>query len=285
MKGSCSVCGEELRSGYQAWHSICKQCKYENASLIPKINHESNHQLIDEIHRENGLRELRVKNFKNLVKKIKKLTSENSRALLDVGCAHGWFLEAAKNDFKVLGLEPDTNIFELTSQNKFTVRNGFFPDEIKENERFDVITFNDVFEHIPNIKDILTSCNKYLNDKGLLVLNLPSSRGVFYKLSKWFCKIGFLGFFERLWQKDLPSPHLHYFNKSNLIQLLRKNGFQIIKSGSMPAIRFSGLYSRINYTGNYNIVLKILIYLGVLCLLPFLLILPKDAIYVIASPK
>lgn len=285
MKGSCEICGCDMQSGYKNWHFICKQCGYEIAQLNPQINHESQHELINEDRRESGLRELRVDNFKNLVNQIKNSAPENARSLLDVGCAHGWFLEAASTDFDVQGLEPDKHIFELTSKQNYSVRNGYFPDAVGQDEKFDVITFNDVFEHIPDIRDILHACNKRLNQKGLLVLNLPSSEGVFYRLSKWFCKLGFSGFFERLWQKDLPSPHLHYFNKSNLTKFLKQNGFEIVKSGSMPAIKFSGLYSRITYTGNYNAVIRVILYLGVLCILPFLVIFPKDAIYIIARPE
>ncbi len=37
-------------------------------------------------------------------------------------------------------------------------RKGYFPDALDKKEKFDVIVFNDVIEHIPNIEGALASC-------------------------------------------------------------------------------------------------------------------------------
>ena len=278
----CPICTNELFSGHQAWHFLCDDCGYEKANFKPTINTYSAHLLIDESARETGLRELRISNFKKLINRIKQIKPAGGR-LLDVGCAHGWFLEAAKNDFDVFGLEPDETIFNTTTQYGLPIRMGFFPKDLPPDEKFDVITFNDVIEHVPDILNTIKSCHTYLNSDGLLVLNLPSSKGIFYKLSNIFCRLGLTRFFDRLWQKDLPSPHLHYFNPSNIVTLLENNGFQVRKTGSLPTINFSGLYTRINYTGDLGFVIRNCLYLTVAIALPFLKILPRDVVYVIAS--
>ena len=51
-----------------------------------------------------------------------------------------------------------------------------------------------------------------------------------------------LRFLKKFWQKDLSSPHLHYFNLSNLISLLKNNGFDIKTKGSLSTLRLTGLY-------------------------------------------
>ncbi len=76
-------------------------CDYEKATLLPTINSNSVHQLIDEDAREAELRELRINNFKTLLANIKSIKPSGGR-LLDVGCAHGLFLKTASNDFEVL---------------------------------------------------------------------------------------------------------------------------------------------------------------------------------------
>jgi SAM-dependent methyltransferase len=192
-------------------------------------------------------------------------------------------LETAKKDFKVLGLEPDENVFNASSRRSLPVRMGYFPDALDESEKFDIIVFNDVIEHIPDMEHTLASCHQHLNKEGLLVLNLPSSNGVFYRLSKIFCRFGFPSFFERLWQKDLPSPHLHYFNLKNLTCLLKQNEFDVKNKGSLSTLRLAGLYTRISYTGNLNIMTRIFIYIAVVLVLPILKVLPSDIIYVIAK--
>ena len=277
----CPSCHSELSNGYLPWHLQCKSCGYEKANLKPTINLDAAHQLIDENARETGLQDLRKSNFKKLLKSIKSLKPDGGH-LIDIGCAHGWFLEAAINDFDVFGLEPDKDIYDATARRDLPVRMGYFPDVLDDNEKFDVIVFNDVFEHIPDIEHTLASCYQRLNEDGLLVLNLPSSCGIFYRLSKIFCFLGYPGFFERLWQKGLPSPHLHYFNLDNIIFLLKNNKFDVKIKGKLSTLSFSGLYTRISYTGNLSIVTCALMYIGAVLILPILKIMPSDIVYVIA---
>lgn len=281
---NCPVCNSELSVGHYSWHSLCRSCDYEKANLQPTINSHLSHQLIDENARETGLRELRISNFKKLLAKIK-LLKPNGGRLLDVGCAHGWFLETAKNDFEVLGLEPDKSVFDATFRRGLPVRMGYFPEALDESERFDVIIFNDVIEHIPDIKQVLASSHQYLHKDGLLVLKLPSSNGFFYRLSNIFSRLGFSGSFERLWQKNLPSPHLHYFNLSNLVSLLKSNGFDTKISGDLSTLRLAGLYTRVSYTGNLNVIARMIICASVVLFLPLLKILPSDIVYVISVRK
>ncbi len=245
------------------------------------INEASHHELIDEAERETGLRHVRMSNFEILLSVLTKLKPNGGR-LIDVGCAHGWFVEAASGKFDAIGIEPDKTVFNSTAARGIPVREGYFPDALALNEKFDVVVFNDVFEHIPGSQKLLSSCHQRLCDDGLLVLNLPSSDGIFYKLSRLAGRLGYFGFFERLWQKDLPSPHVHYFNRSNLDALLKKSGFKPLKSGTLPTLSFSGLYTRISYAGNMSVFSKVFIYCAISLALPVFRLLPSDVTYVVA---
>ena len=278
----CPVCDGILDSGIQKWHYKCGKCLYEKGDLSPAINELSSHDLIDECARETGLRELRISNFEKLICAIAKLKPGGGN-LLDVGCAHGWFLEAAIKEFNVLGVEPDEAVFNSAVAKGLPVRKGYFPEALEDHEKFDVIVFNDVIEHIPHIGEVLESCRERLNEGGLLVLNLPSSDGVFYRLSKFFARLGKFEFFERLWQKELPSPHVHYFNIRNLLDLLQKNNFVSIKSGTLPTLSLSGLYTRFSYTGKLGTISKTFIYCAIAAALPVLRLLPSDIVYVVAK--
>jgi SAM-dependent methyltransferase len=278
----CPICNSMLVAGFRSWHLLCNSCGYEKSSLQQAINENKAHLLIDEDARAKGLRKLRLGNFHKILESIKKM-HPGGKDLLEVGSAHGWFLEQARKDFDVVGLEPDENFFQLTNRRNLPVRRGLFPDALKEGERFDIIVFNDVLEHIPEVEHTLACCYRHLNADGLLVINLPSSNGVFYRISKVLCRLGWSSFFERLWQKDLPSPHVHYFSSSNLSILLGKNGFKVRAKGRLSTLRLDGLYTRISYTGNRNTGVSFLLYMVVASILPILKVLPSDIEYIVSS--
>jgi len=279
----CPVCNSLMDSGLQTWHWECAECGYEKADLEPAINEMSAHEQIDEGSREKGLRSLRIENFNKLLQAIVE-RGPRSGSLLDVGCAHGWFLEAAKKGgFKVLGIEPDSSVYSATSQRGLPVRQGFFPDVLSINEKFDVIVFNDVFEHIPDVKAVLAGCREHLKPGGMLVLNLPNSSGMFYKFARLLCRFGVRSFFERLWQKGLPSPHLHYFSSKNLKILLRANGFEVAEAGQLSTVRLKGLFTRVSYTGDQSLPMRLFVCLAVALALPVIMVMPSDIIYSLSN--
>ena len=279
---SCPNCSEPLIDGLKKWHSYCRVCGYESASLLPIINESSVHESIDEAARAQGLRAIRIANFEKLLSELHSFKKNGK--LLDVGCAHGWFLAVAAKSYKVVGVEPDRNIAILAKKDGHEIRVGYFPDVLVESEKFDVIIFNDVIEHIQDIRSTLESCRRHLNATGVLVLNLPSSNGIFYRLSKALSRLGLSSFFDRMWQVGLPSPHVHYFNPANLLNLLESCQFTVSKVGYLDSLRSAGLYTRISYAkSDRNVLFRLALYTGVFLMLPLLRILPRDIFFVIAQ--
>ncbi len=279
----CPVCGTRLSKGLTSWHRVCDTCAYESAALTPNINLEAAHTHIDELSRESGLKELRISNFEKLINEIRLFKTRGT--LLEVGCAHGWFLERTKLFFDVYGVEPDQNIYAGTRRKGLNVRLGYFPDVLEAGEAFDVIVFNDVLEHIPDVNEVLIACRQHLTDKGMLVINLPNSKGLFYQVSKLLCRLSVTSFFERMWQKGLPSPHVHYFDDENLARLLRSHDMVVKKTGRLSTVELSSLYKRVAYVGGGSSARNLLVFLGVLLLFPVLSILPSDIVYFIAEKK
>jgi len=275
---TCIVCGTPQAAGLAGWHASCHECGYESAALLVAINAQPAGAQVDEDERELGLKALRQENFRDIVGIARRLVRPEASRLLDVGCAHGWFLETARERFDVLGIEPDAIVGGRTAARGLPVRAGYFPDALQPGETFDVIVFNDVIEHIPDIRAALDACHARLNQDGLLILNLPNSAGFFYRLSKVFAKIGWRSPFERLWQKDLPSPHVHYFRPANLERLVTKHGFQRVHSGELPSLRANGLLERIRCAGNISGPALYLQYAAVLCTIPLLRLFPSDII-------
>jgi 2-polyprenyl-3-methyl-5-hydroxy-6-metoxy-1,4-benzoquinol methylase len=274
----CIVCGDSQAPGLAAWHATCPSCAYESAAFRVAINDQSKETSIDEAEREVALRALRQQNFRVIVDVARRFAPPEGRKLLDVGSAHGWFLEAARDSFDVLGVEPDAYVGSRTAARGLPVRAGYFPDVLQQGERFDVIVFNDVIEHIPDINTALAACYDRLNHGGILILNLPNSRGLFYRLSKLFARLGWRAPFDRLWQKDLPSPHVHYFNPDNLAALVARHRFELVHCGELPALRASGLLQRLRYAGKMSTVSLYAQYVAILCGIPITWAFPSDII-------
>lgn len=276
---NCIVCGSMMSNGLASWHITCRFCDYEGAALAPQINEQTSHARLNEGERETALRALRVENFEAILEETVHFAPAGARSILDVGCAHGWFLDAARGQFQqVVGIEPDAALSAQALAQGLPVRAGFFPDALEEGEAFDVIVFNDVIEHIPDIHAALAACRERLTPDGLLILNLPSSRGFFYKVASVLARLGLHGPFERLWQKGLPSPHVHYFNHRNLSRLVSKNGFFAVHIFELPALRVRGLMQRLRFTGQTNRVVLWAQYVAIICAMPVLSMLPSDAV-------
>lgn len=274
----CLVCAGSTRVGLFAWHRLCPSCRYESAELASVINEASAHNRVDEMDREVALRSLRAENFKVIVELIDRLAPVSARRLLDVGSAHGWFLEEASKRFDVVGVEPDTTVAERARDRGLPVRIGYFPEVLNENELFDVIVFNDVIEHIPDIKRALQASYDQLNPDGLLVLNLPRSSGVFYRVAKVCARLNWHGPFERMWQKDLPSPHVHYFNEQNLNVLVTRHGFEPLQACHLSTVSTGGLLERLRFVGQVHPLALYTQYLILRCAIPFLKLMPSDIV-------
>lgn len=270
-----------MQSVLDNWHWQCPACSYEAAQFDQSINEASSHALIDEDCREHALKSLREHNFHRILQLILRHLPQGRRTLLDVGAAHGWFVKMASMNMEAVGIEPDHAMCQKARDQGVTLIEGFFPDILADDAQFDVIVFNDVFEHMPNVENTLNVCNRHLTEDGLLVLNLPSSDGFFYRLSKLLMRMSSSSAFERMWQKDLPSPHLHYFNSKNLTRLAERNGLKKVSISRLSSIRLKGLYDRISYVSGKKIVRNISVFIIVATAIPFIGFFKSDILVVI----
>ena len=281
MSKSCPNCSHELRAGAKTWHLLCPTCRYEGSTLGVAINVAGVKEQIDEDTRGDALREIRAANFDQLLRLVVPLTpspqsGEARPRLLDIGAGHGWFVEAAAKHYHARGIEPDEGARVQAANNGVELIPGLFPDCLAENDRVEVITFNDSLEHMPDVGMALKAAFVHLTSGGLAVVNLPNAGGFFYQLSRCLDKLGWTGPFERMWQVGLPSPHLHYFRADNLQGIARQAGFELVAQQSLESIRFKGLYARIAYARRGARVSSGLMWLATLPLLPIVKVAPSD---------
>lgn len=232
----CEVCGS-CPARYNTWLSHCKKCGFWCSDLDAGGGTDVE-----------GLEDLRRLNFEVLLDRLETHRRLDGADLLEVGPAHGWFLEAARRrGARVAAIEPDgEQIGALRARFGNSVEQGFFPVDLKNRGPFDCIVFNDVFEHIPRPSALVPLLEDLLRPGGLVVVNCPSSDGIFYRVALRMNRLGLSGPLERLWQKGFASPHLSYFSPATLRALIENNGrLRQIDWFALDSVSRKGLYRRL----------------------------------------
>jgi SAM-dependent methyltransferase len=193
---------------------------------------------------------LRRESASKIIDTIGSLRGGRGGRLLDVGCSYGWFLEAAeRRGWDARGIEPDQVTARRATQAGRKVELGRFPDDLEDAAPFDVITFNDVFEHLRCPQAILRECGVRLTSGGLVVLNMPSTRGPIYHLSEAAAAAGFVGPLRRMFQLPfaypVPCPHLFYYGREGVARLARDASFRVVHRHGLPIVSWSTAKSRV----------------------------------------
>lgn len=237
------------------WAAHCARCGTWHSTLDVHIEDGRSELRLDEAQRSEALRELRELNFQTVLDAIAEQMDGTGGRLLDVGSAHGWFVNAASSrGLLAQGLEPDSVMVETSRLSGATVRHGLFPDALEPAELFDVISINDVLEHIPDVDAAIEACSEHLAPRGLLSINIPNAKGIIYRAAALLARIGVRTPFDRLWQKGLPSPHLWYFTPEGLTRLVERHGFTLVHDGRLDSITRSGLWQRLHFDRRPGIV-------------------------------
>lgn len=157
---------------YKLQIKFCKKCltgfqKYNinKKLLFPKNYHYRSANTNDVL--------LGMKNLVNEISKIKK--NLKNKTVLDIGCNDGSLLNFFKRKgCKTFGLEPTGAFFEAQKKGHQVLNNYFdnktskiLKDKIK---KVDVITFTNVFAHIENFKELISSLKNLISKETLIVI-------------------------------------------------------------------------------------------------------------------
>lgn len=256
MKKKCINCGHEHYNKYILDFNVyeCKNCKLYVCNNA-KFNSNFESTLVEDS-RILALKNLRAKNYEKIILKMKELDCKSG---LEIGSSYGWFLDSAKqNSISCSGIEPEKKSYDKSIDKGHVVKNGFYPDT-ELDDKYDFIIFNDVLEHIPNLNDVMNANNFNLKDNGILIINIPISTRIFFRIAKILYSFGIKSLFNRLWQFNFHSPHYYYFNQSNLINFANKYKFELIDIQRLDVLDFTNLEERFKMNGEINFLDKVLI--------------------------
>ena len=271
---SCQVCQARMEPDLIEGTYRCKSCGFFSSELPVAINTV---EAIDEDAREDALYPLRAAGIKIMLGKFTD-TLPKGGTILDVGCAHGWFVrEAIGAGYACSGIEPDKDMAKRLRASNIDFMEGYFPDVLTSEQKYDAITFHDVFEHLPDPGAMLEAVKAHLNESGWLVINLPVSDGIFFKVARALARVGLDGPLARLWQKGLPSPHLSYFSRATLPRFVTERGFEMVSAFDLPSVATSKLWDRIRYDKSIGLPSAMSTFVGAHMMAPLTRVTPSDA--------
>lgn len=277
---ACVACSGSMGSTDFEWVRKCQTCNFLSSTLWDETTWEVNSDRLEESIRQAAFSALRNANAEKILDELEELSSLRNARLLDVGCGPGWFLSAAnKRGLQAVGVEPLKAVADDARLQGCTVIEGFFPECLRPTDKFDLITFNDVLEHLPSVDSALRASHKHLCDGGLLSVAIPSSKGVFYRIANVLAKFGYTAPIDRMWQKGFYTPHLSYFDDRTLELCMKKYGFTLLKRDSLPSMRIAGLWNRLRIDRANSVLSCGLIWIATAMISPFLALLPADVIF------
>jgi len=149
-----------------------------------------------------------------------------ARRLLDVGCGRGGFGFALRRGSRrvdeLWGIEPHPEAAEEAKTHFDHVITGMYPDDLPAEERFDVVVFNDVLEHMPDPWGALESTRGILTPEGRVVASIPNIR---YWPILWDLVVR--GRWTYTDTGTLDRTHLRFFTRGSALALFRDAGYDV----------------------------------------------------------
>jgi len=160
-----------------------------------------------------GPSNIKYRFFRKIIKKYKQ-----SGNLLDVGCAHGYFLKIVKKDFNCEGLEYNRSATKIARQiTKCKIYNESIENakKIKSN-KYDIITCFDVLEHTTRPDIAISEIGRLLKKGGLVIISVPNTNSLGHKLK------------GKDWFGYMDKTHKSILSNEDWVRLFNKNKLKVI---------------------------------------------------------
>ncbi|MCX9073315.1 MAG: glycosyltransferase [Candidatus Methanoperedens sp.] len=150
----------------------------------------------------------------------------HNKRVLEFGCATGYVSKILEQrGCRVTGIEMDENAAKKASIycEKIIIADIDIielKEELKDN-KFEVILFGDILEHLKNPKRILLQAKDFLSKDGYIVISIPN-------VAHWSIRMDLLfGNFDYQNLGLLDDSHLRFFTKKSIVSLLESCGYFI----------------------------------------------------------
>ena len=149
--------------------------------------------------------------------------------ILDVGCGFGLLSKELKKTYPKLDFYGVEHAKEASqsSQKILKLLHCSIEDMalIKgkfKTQKFDVIIFSDVLEHLYDPVEIIKSYKSLLKQDGTIVVTVPNIANIFSRITLLF------GYFNYSETGVMDKTHVRFFNRKNLKQLAKESDLKIV---------------------------------------------------------
>jgi len=184
------------------------------------------------IEQDPSVREMKKRTFELKLRAIEKVVSPGR--ILDIGCATGFFLEAAaERGWQAYGVEVNPYAVEQArKQFGDRVIEGTIGSKQLDGLSFDAIAMSDVLEHVYDPLEALCRANELLRDGGLVAITTPNIAGLAALI------------FRSRWP-HLKAEHQFYFSPRTLSDLLIRAGFRVLSlKSAVKALSLNYIFSQ-----------------------------------------
>ena len=140
---------------------------------------------------------------------------DKSISILDIGCSNGGLLnELKKLGFNnLMGIDPSSDCVLNTESFNINAKQGNVRniDEVLNNEKYDLVIFSHVYEHLLNPKETTINLKKILKRNGKVYVECPDAESYCTNIHSPF--------------QEFNTEHINHFSVSSLKNLFINNGF------------------------------------------------------------
>jgi 2-polyprenyl-3-methyl-5-hydroxy-6-metoxy-1,4-benzoquinol methylase len=231
----CPICeSPQARSLFLVKGADVVECRHCSMIYVPTPVPEHT-SILEDYRHYRGEFTSHLVTFSKRLEDSEKILGHQGR-LLDVGCALGHLGEAARRRGWDVYVTDVSEFAVLESRKKFGL-NGFISSPHKlsvKPARFDLITMNDVVEHLSHPLELLRDVKMALSSRGLLHVTTPNVN------SFWSRIMG------KNWFHLRPNEHWLYFSKETLRSVLERSGFEVIQIKPVSRyMRLTDIFSRL----------------------------------------
>lgn len=231
-----------------------------------------------------GMNAIAMRNYVTVADALEKAISLRGAKILDVGCAEGGFTELMlQRGAECLGLEPDRDAAQEALAKQLPIELASFESFAGKENEYDVIVFNDVFEHMQDPDLALEKSIRMLKDDGFVLINAPVSSGFIFTMVRIAARLGMTSPYRRIWAQGLSSPHIYFYAETNLETLLTKYNLEPVSKGRLVALATEGMYQRVRSTYSPFSALAISILASAFTLISN--VFPADVLYLLCRKK